>query len=128
VFGSLGGGEILVLILVGLIVFGPERLPAVARDAARVLRQLRQMAIAARDEISTELGPEVGDLDLSSLHPRTFVQKHLFGEDDESRSLPQAAPDHPAAVTPALEAPGEHQAVVSLGKPATAPPFDADAT
>lgn len=41
-FGSLGGGEILVLILVGLIVFGPERLPTVARDAAKVLRQLRQ--------------------------------------------------------------------------------------
>jgi len=86
-FGSLGGGEILVLILVGLIVFGPERLPTVARDAAKVLRQLRQMAKAARDEINTELGPDVADLDLRSLHPRTFVQKHLFGEDDESRTL-----------------------------------------
>ncbi len=139
-FGSLGGGEILVLILVGLIVFGPERLPTVARDAAKVLRQLRQMATAARDEINTELGPDVADLDLRSLHPRTFVQKHLFGEDDESRTLSEPEPAHPAEVAPMQaqgDGQGEQQAGVSLSKTVghgagsagpTAPPFDADAT
>ncbi len=139
-FGSLGGGEILLLILVGLIVFGPERLPSVARDAAKVLRQLRQMATAARDEINTELGPDVADLDLRSLHPRTFVQKHLFGEDDESRTLPQPEPAYPAEVAAMQEqddGQGDQQAGVSLSKTVgqgagsaepTAPPFDADAT
>lgn len=139
-FGSLGGGEILVLILVGLIVFGPERLPSVARDVAKVLRQLRQMATAARDEINTELGPEVADLDLRSLHPRTFVQKHLFGEDDESRTLPQPEAAYPIEVAPMQaqgDGQGEQQAGVSLSKSVghsagsagpIAPPFDADAT
>ena len=77
-FGQLGWGEILVILLVGLFVFGPERLPGVARDAGKMLRQLRSMANGVRDDIRSELGPEVADLDLASLNPRTFVAKHLF--------------------------------------------------
>jgi sec-independent protein translocase protein TatB len=46
------------------------------------LRQVRATALTMQDDLKSELGPEVGDLDLRSLHPRTFVQKHLFGEDD----------------------------------------------
>lgn len=98
--GSLGGGELLLLVLVGLIVFGPERLPAVARDAARVIKQLRTMANSARDEITSELGPELKDLDLRSMHPRALIEKHLLSDDDEdeSRSLPvdRSAPSRAA--------------------------------
>ena len=36
-----------------------------------------------QEDLKAELGPEVGDLDLRSLHPRTFVEKHLFGEREE---------------------------------------------
>jgi sec-independent protein translocase protein TatB len=83
VFGSLGWLEICVLLVVALLVFGPDKLPAVARDAARTLRELRRMAQGARTQIKSELGPEFADLDFDSLNPRSFVRKHLLEDSDE---------------------------------------------
>lgn len=82
-FGSLGWPEIVTLLVVALLVFGPDKLPGVARDAAQLLRQLRSMAKGARSQIKTELGPEFSDFDIDSLNPRTFVRKNLFEDDDE---------------------------------------------
>jgi len=70
-----------VLALVGIVVLGPDRLPGFARDAARMLRTLRDMATGARQQLTEELGPEFADLDLRSLNPRTAVQRAVFGDD-----------------------------------------------
>lgn len=83
VFNGVGWGEIVVLLLIGLFVFGPDRLPKAARDAGRMLRQFRQMANGMRNDLRSELGPELADLDIRDLHPKTFVRKHLFEPDDE---------------------------------------------
>src|SRR5207237_229634 len=83
VFNSLGWPEISVLIVLGLFVFGPERLPGMAADAGRLLRRVRAYAKGLTEDLKTELGPEVGDLDLASLNPKTFVRKHLLEDDDE---------------------------------------------
>src|SRR5215468_11336022 len=80
-FGSLGWGEFLALAVIALFVFGPQRLPEVAREAGRMLRQLREMANGARNQLRSELGPEFADLDFDSLNPRTFVRKHLLEDD-----------------------------------------------
>jgi sec-independent protein translocase protein TatB len=83
-FSNLGWEEVLLLAVIGLIVFGPDRLPKAAQDAARLLRQLRDMARGAANDLKAELGPEMADLDLRSLHPRRFVEDALFGDDDSS--------------------------------------------
>jgi sec-independent protein translocase protein TatB len=80
---GLGWGEVGVLLLLALFVVGPERLPGLAADAGRTLRTLRRQVKGLTDDIKTELGPEFADVDLRSLHPRTFVQKHLLDDDDE---------------------------------------------
>jgi sec-independent protein translocase protein TatB len=54
------------------------------KDAAQMLRTVRNMAKDARSQIKTELGPEFSDFDLDSLNPRSFVQKNLFGDDDDA--------------------------------------------
>ncbi|MDP9101991.1 MAG: sec-independent translocase [Actinomycetota bacterium] len=92
VFGSLDWSKLIVLLLIGLVVVGPEKLPTLASDAARTLRKLRVMVKGLTDDLKSELGPEVGDLDLASLHPRTFVQKHLFGDDDPLPERPRVRP------------------------------------
>jgi sec-independent protein translocase protein TatB len=69
--------EFLLLLVVAVILFGPERLPDLARKAARVLRYIRTMAGSAQQQLSQELGQ---DVDLRDLNPRTFVQKHLLDE------------------------------------------------
>lgn len=88
VFNQVGWGEVIVLLLVGLFVFGPERLPKAARDAGRMLRELRRMASGVQEDIRNELGPEFADLDVRSLHPKAFVQKHLFDDDPDDPLIP----------------------------------------
>jgi sec-independent protein translocase protein TatB len=87
VFSSLGWGEMSVLLVLGLFVFGPDRLPDIAAEAGRWVRKARTQLKGMTDDLKSELGPEVGDLDLASLHPRTFLQKHLF-EDDPDEGAP----------------------------------------
>lgn len=82
-FNQLGWGELTVILLLGLFVFGPDRLPGLAADAGKALRQLRGYLRGVTDDLKTELGPEVGDLDLASLHPKAFVKKHLWDEQDD---------------------------------------------
>ena len=78
---NIGPVELVVLAIVGLIVLGPDRLPGLARDAARMLRTLRELATGARQQLKDELGPEFADVDLRNLNPRTAVQRAVFGED-----------------------------------------------
>ena len=87
--------KLMVLGVIALIVFGPDRLPQLARDAGRTLRQLREMAQAARTELKSELGDTVGDFDFSDLNPRTFVRKHLL--DDLDGDLASPGPGRAAA-------------------------------
>jgi sec-independent protein translocase protein TatB len=78
---NIGPFEFMVLAVVGLIVLGPDRLPGLARDAARMIRSLRDMATGARQQLRDELGPEFADVDLRNLNPRTAVQRAVFGDD-----------------------------------------------
>jgi sec-independent protein translocase protein TatB len=78
---NIGPLEFVVLALVGIVVLGPDRLPQFARDAARMLRTLRDMATGARQQLREELGPEFADLDLRNLNPRTAVQRAVFGDE-----------------------------------------------
>jgi sec-independent protein translocase protein TatB len=106
VFNQLGWGEISVLLVLGLFVFGPERLPGMAAEAGKALRRFRAYAKGMTDELKTELGPEVGDLDLASLNPRTFVRKHLFEDDpDEAEGPASYVPRRTAGQLPPTEVP-----------------------
>jgi sec-independent protein translocase protein TatB len=85
VFG-VGLMEISVIVVVAILVFGPDRIPDLARQAGQIARQVRRMANNARDELRAELGPEYADLELRDLDPREIVRRHLaeaLDEDDE---------------------------------------------
>ena len=72
--------KILILVVIALIVFGPNELPKIASQAGRALRDLRRIAEGAKADLKEGLGPEFKDLDFDDLNPRRFVQKHLFDE------------------------------------------------
>jgi sec-independent protein translocase protein TatB len=78
---NIGGWELIVIILVGLFIFGPDRLPKAISDGVRMLRNLRQMARNATGDLSRELGTNI---ELEDLHPKTFLRKHLLSEADEA--------------------------------------------
>lgn len=83
---GIDGGEFVVLALLALFLLGPERLPGLAKQAARALHDVRRWAERTRGDIGRELGPEFENFDLADLNPRKFVQKHLLDplvDDDE---------------------------------------------
>jgi sec-independent protein translocase protein TatB len=88
VFG-VSGWEIVVLGVLALVVFGPDRLPGVMSDAARMLRQLRRMAQDARSEMA-DVMPELDEL--RDLDPRSFVRRQLLEEADDLRDTVEDDP------------------------------------
>jgi sec-independent protein translocase protein TatB len=109
VFG-VGLQEMVVIAFVAVLVFGPDRLPDLARQAGRMARQLRSFAHAARDELRSELGPEYADLQLRDLDPRTIVRKHIMeAMNDADDPVPERKRSRPL-------------------RPGETPPYDLDAT
>jgi Tat protein translocase TatB subunit len=55
-----GPMEILVIAIIALLVFGPEKLPQIARQVGRAASELRRMAAEVKDEFDTsfEYTPE----------------------------------------------------------------------
>ena len=82
---GVGLPEFMVILVVGLFVFGPDRLPDLARQAGRMVRQVRALTRQARDDIRSELGPEYADFELTDLDPRRAIRKHIMEawEEDE---------------------------------------------
>jgi twin arginine-targeting protein translocase TatB len=88
-FDSVGWGEIIVLIVAGLFILGPERLPGAAAWVGRSIRQVKEYASGAREQLRGELGPEFDELrkpleelrGLRDFNPRTAVKRSLFDDD-----------------------------------------------
>ncbi|MBZ5740714.1 sec-independent translocase [Nocardioides mangrovi] len=74
---GIGLPELAVLTVVGILVFGPDKLPELARQSARMLKRARQLADSARDELRDQLGPDYADLELRDLDPRAVVRRHV---------------------------------------------------
>ncbi|WP_308250871.1 sec-independent translocase [Nonomuraea rhizosphaerae] len=117
---GLGWMEIGALVIIALLVFGPDKLPQAASQAGKTLRNLRRMANNARDDLRAGLGPEFKDFDPADLNPRNFVRKHLL-EDDESWNNTTTPQLEPAAATYTPEPVDE----LSYGE---LPPYDSEAT
>ncbi len=98
--------ELIAIAVIGLLVFGPDKLPKLAADAARLLREIRRMASGAQQDLKDSLGPELADLDLESLNPRTFVKRNLLDPiDDEVRDVKKAVTGDSAGSGPGAKKP-----------------------
>lgn len=99
----MGWPEIAVIMIVGLLVFGPDKLPDIARQAGSFLRTARRMAQNAKDDLGREIGHDLSNVGLQDLHPRELVRKAMLDE----------------AVPPRHD---------RLLRPGEVPPYDAEAT
>ena len=61
-FDSIGWGEVVVLVLAALFIFGPERLPHLAKDAAAGLKKLRAAISGVREQMNDSLGDDLSEL------------------------------------------------------------------
>ena len=125
---GIGVAEFMVILVVALLVFGPDRLPEFARQAGRMVRQLKQFSQQARDDIRTELGPEYAEFELTDLDPRRALRKHIleaWDEDDEAASQSGKQAGKPSG-RPSDKVP-DRPAQVALAE-GELPPYDPDAT
>ncbi|CAK7281203.1 sec-independent translocase [Streptomyces sp. RM1] len=80
-FNDIGPMELLTIIVIAVLVFGPDKLPKVIQDVTRTIRKIREFSESAKQDIRSELGPEFKDFDFEDLNPKTFLRKQL-GNDD----------------------------------------------
>ncbi|MGL5857145.1 MAG: hypothetical protein ACRC35_01820 [Angustibacter sp.] len=77
---SINGWEFVILILVALVVLGPERLPQYAAQLARLVRELRVFATRAREQVRAEMGEDFDDVDWQALDPRRYDPRRIVRE------------------------------------------------
>jgi sec-independent protein translocase protein TatB len=123
VFFDLSFTKLIVLAVIALVIFGPDRLPGMAAQAGRALRELRRLADGARSELQESLGPEFSQFDITDLNPKQFVRKHLMDELTGDGTLLGRSSDAGNGVTAA--AGPVSSASLSPGE---SPPYDAEAT
>jgi sec-independent protein translocase protein TatB len=122
--------KLLVLGVIALVVFGPERLPGMAAQAGRALRELRRMADGARSELQQNLGPEFSEFDLNDINPKHFVRKHLLddiGDPLGISSLTDSGGSNGTNGSNGTVLANRTAPTVTLS-PGEAPPYDAEAT
>ena len=139
-FGSLSWEHMGVLVVVGLVVLGPERLPGAIRWTSTALRQARDYLSGVTSQLREDIGPEFDDLrgplselqKLRGMTPRAALTKHLLDGDDSiftgnfDRPPVYGTPNGTGSTAPT---PAPQQGAAPAERPAGGPaPFDTDAT
>lgn len=135
---DINGPEFALLLVLAVILFGPERLPDLARKAARLINFLRNTANNAQEQLTRELGPGFENLDFRDLNPRSFIQKNLLDNSliadvkaeiagvgevlDESRDSVRASIEGAKDISPG----GPHDVMADATPQGT--PYDSEAT
>ncbi|KUI30585.1 preprotein translocase subunit TatB [Mycobacterium sp. IS-1742] len=136
-FANIGWGEMLILVIAGLVILGPERLPGAIRWTSGALRQARDYVSGATTQLRQDFGPEFEDLrepitelqKLRGMTPRAALTKHLLdgdesfftGKFEQQNGKPATGQEKPVSqVNPS--------AAAAPSSESTATPFDSDAT
>ncbi|WP_327737247.1 sec-independent translocase [Streptomyces nojiriensis] len=151
-FNDIGALELVTIVVLGILVFGPDKLPKVIQDVTGFIRKIRAFSDSAKQDIRSELGPEFKDFEFEDLNPKTFIRKQLTENEDlkeirtsfdlrkELSDVSDAVKSSEAGAAPAPAAPAAASAATPavtgpdlLKKPAAPAPeersrFDADAT
>lgn len=147
-FNDIGPLELVTIIVLAVLVFGPDKLPKVIQDVMRTIRKIREFSESAKQDIRQELGPEFKDFEFEDLNPKTFLRKQLENEDLGLKEIRNGfdLKKEMAEVTDAVHS-RDHDIPSANGSPAGSasgrvdmtkkpedsgkddrPPFDADAT
>jgi sec-independent protein translocase protein TatB len=81
VFNDVGPLELVTLVVLAVLVFGPDKLPKMIQDVTRTIRKIREFSESAKADIRDELGPEFKDFEFEDLNPKTFIRKQLDNDE-----------------------------------------------
>ncbi|MFI5962495.1 sec-independent translocase [Streptomyces asoensis] len=80
-FNDIGPLELVTIVVLAVLVFGPDKLPKVIQDVMRTVRKIREFSESAKADIRSELGPEFKDFEFEDLNPKTFIRKQLDNDE-----------------------------------------------
>lgn len=112
---DINGWEFIALIVLAVVILGPERLPEYAAKLGRLVRQARSMAEGAKGQLREQMGPEFDDINWKQYDPRQYDPRRIVRE---ALLEPDADDDDGSEGEPAI---GAHD-------PSRATPYDIDAT
>ncbi|UIX30962.1 MULTISPECIES: sec-independent translocase [Streptomyces] len=145
-FNDIGPLELVTLVLLAVLVFGPEKLPKMIQDVTRTIRKIREFSEGAKQDIRQELGPEFKDFEFEDLNPKTFIRKQLDNDElglkeirngfDLKKEMAEVTDavhgrDADSSSSGSTTASGSSGGTVDMTKKPEAderPPYDADAT
>jgi sec-independent protein translocase protein TatB len=135
---DINGGEALILLVVAIVVIGPERLPHYAEQLGKWARQLRAFMQDARRKVDEELGVDTTDVDWQALDPRRYDPRRIVRDAllDDLNDIGAALKASPTGRTYTSGEVGAAGAVAGAAVSADAPgpvdptpaPFDDEAT
>ena len=134
---GINGPEFLLLLIIGLLVIGPSRLPEYTQKLANIVKEVRRMASGAREQIKEEVGIDIDDVDWKKYDPRQYDPRRIIKDalfEDDTKPVSAGAPAAgaaAAAATVASAAPARAQApsrVIERLAPGEPAPFDTEAT
>ncbi|MEU4926620.1 sec-independent translocase [Streptomyces yokosukanensis] len=80
-FNDIGPLELVTIIVLAVLVFGPDKLPKVIQDVMRTIRKIREFSESAKQDIRDELGPDFKDFEFEDLNPKSFIRKQLDNDE-----------------------------------------------
>lgn len=81
-FNDIGALELVTIVVLAILIFGPDKLPKVIQDVTGVIRKIRAFSDSAKQDIRSELGPEFKDFEFEDLNPKNFIRKQLTENED----------------------------------------------
>ncbi|MFE7186110.1 sec-independent translocase [Streptomyces erythrochromogenes] len=81
-FNDIGALELVTIVILAILVFGPDKLPKVIQDVTGFIRKVRAFSDSAKHDIRSELGPDFKDFEFEDLNPKTFIRKQLSENED----------------------------------------------
>ncbi|MFC9587560.1 sec-independent translocase [Streptomyces yangpuensis] len=81
-FNDIGALELVTIVVLAILVFGPDKLPKVIQDVTGFIRKIRAFSDSAKQDIRSELGPDFKDFEFEDLNPKTFIRKQLSENED----------------------------------------------
>ncbi|PXA80272.1 preprotein translocase subunit TatB [Auritidibacter sp. NML120779] len=79
-FFGINGSELLVLVVLVLLLLGPEKIPEYTRSLRDWIRKLRQMAEGAKNSFKEETGTDFNDIDWAKYDPRQYDPRRIIRE------------------------------------------------
>ncbi|HSO17179.1 MAG TPA: twin-arginine translocase TatA/TatE family subunit [Arthrobacter sp.] len=129
---GINGPEFLLLLIIGLLVIGPSRLPEYTQKLANIVKEVRRMASGAREQIKEEVGIDIDDVDWKKYDPRQYDPRRIIKEallDDDTKPVSAGAPAAAASAVAASAAAERRPArVVERLLEGERAPFDSEAT